>query len=117
MKYFYLFVLIITTTALAGKGITGRSELNSEQGKYIDCLIITDQDEERGVINKADGLMANTPYYIGEMFNEVKPMAINNQFVMPVHKFGIPGKEPEYEDNNESLRLLLSTGTSKGCYS
>lgn len=109
MKYFYLFILITTTIALAGKGITGRSELNKEQGKQIESLIIKDQNGEKGVENKANGLMANTPYYIGKLYDETTPMVVSNQFVKPVLKFGIPGKEPEYTYHNESLRLRLLT--------
>ena len=103
MKYYYLFILItLSTTAYAVKGITGRSELNSAQEKQFDCLIITSQDEEKAVINKAERI-AGTAYYIGEMFDKVTPMAVNDQFVIPVRKYGIPGKEPEYDYHNESL--------------
>ena len=78
------------------------SELSCDQEKQIDCLFITSQDEEKAVINKAEGI-AGTAYYIGEMFDEVTPMAVNDQFVKPVRKYGIPGKEPEYNCHNESL--------------
>ena len=116
MKYYYLFILITTTISLAVKGITGRSELNKEQGKQIESLIITSQDGEKAMTNKANGLMASTAYYLGKLY-ETTPMVASNQFVKPVLKYGIPGKEPEYTCNNESPRLLLNTGKSNGCYS
>ena len=111
------------TTAYAAKGITGitgRSELNKEQGKQIESLIIHSQDGEKAVTNKANGLMANSAYYIGKLYDETTPMVASDQFVMPVLKFGIPGKEPEYTCDNESLRFglhIISPIKSKGCYS
>jgi len=116
MKYYYLFVLI------AGIAIhiqREKSELNKDQVSQIENSITRSQDEEKAVTNKADGLMANTPYYLGELHDKAMPMAADNQFVMPVLKFGIPGKEPEYNYHNESLRLDVEDEKieSKGCYS
>ena len=104
MKYYYLFILIGFTDT---HSLSERSELNSDQERQIDCLIITDQYEEKVVINKA--IIAGTTYYTGLRCNEVMPMAMSDQFTLPVLKFGIPGKEPEYERDNESLRLGLDT--------
>ena len=67
-----------------------------DQKRQIENLIITSQDEEKAVTNKADGLMANTPYYLGKLHDEVTPMAIDDQFVMPVLKHGRKDKEDEY---------------------
>ena len=118
MKYYYLFILI--AFLIVGHGSTSireKSELNKERGKQIESLIITSQDGEKAVTNKANGLMVNSAYYIGKIYDKTTPMVVSNQFVRPVLKFGIPGKEPEYTDDNESPRLLLMTGKSKGCYS
>lgn len=112
MKYIYLFILF---AGLSPQSKSEESELNKEQGKQIESLIITSQDGEKAVINKA--IIAGTAYYIGKLYDEVTPMAASDQFVMPVLKFGIPGKEPEYTGDNESPRLLLCTGKSNGCYS
>ena len=112
MKDIDLTLIILFIVFIIGMGIgkiTEKPELNNEHGKQIDCLFITNQSEEKGVINKAKGLAANTPYYLGKMYDEVTPMAANDQFTMPVHKFGIPGKEPEYNYHSESLRLGLHT--------
>jgi hypothetical protein len=106
MKYYYLFVLIFGIAPSTHN--RSESELNKEQ-KQIESLIINAQGEEKGVTNKDDGLMANTPYYIGSIYDQVTPIIESDQFVMPVLKFGIPGKEPEYADDNESLRLGLYT--------
>ena len=109
MKYYYLFILIMTT-AYAAKGITGitgRSELNKEQGKQIESLIIHSQDGEKAVTNKANGLMVGTAYYLGKLYDETTPMVVSNQFVKPVLKYGIPGKEPEYADDNESPEIRI----------
>lgn len=109
-----MFTLIATLIVRLGNlSIEGNSELNSDQEKQIDCLIITSQDEEKGVIKKANGLAANTPYYIGEMFDETTPMVVSNQFVIPVHKYGIPGKEPEYNYHNESLKAVILNRSKK----
>ena len=93
MKYYYLFILIV---GIAIYSLRSRSELNKEQGKQIDCLIITSQYEEKGVANKAGSLMVNPPYYNRRLCYETTPMVASNQFVKPVLKFGIPGKEPNY---------------------
>ena len=105
MKYFYLFILslLIITGGIEAKSIKNSSGLNKDQEGQIESLIITSQCEEKGVANKANGLAANTPYYIRRLCNETTPMVASNQFVIPVLKFGIPGKEPEYRQNNESL--------------
>ena len=100
MKYYYLFILI--AAIMATHSLSEASELNKEQGKQIESLIIHSQDGEKAVTNKANGLMANTPYYIGKLYDETTPMVASDQVVMPVLKFGIPGKEPEYADDNES---------------
>ena len=100
MKYYYLFILIvgITTHILSEK-----SELNSDQEKQIDCLIIA-SDKENAIINKVSKEGLGMAYHIETISNEkVTPMAVNDQFVKPVHKYGIPGKEPEYDYHNESL--------------
>ena len=110
MKYYYLFVLIAW---LSTHIHSEKSELSNEQGNQIDCLIITNQNEEKAVINKADGL-ASIAYYIGEMFNKVTPMAVNDQFSIPVHKYGIPGKEPNYLILQRKPSDILSIN---GCYS
>ncbi|MCK5614202.1 hypothetical protein KAR91_70710 [Candidatus Pacearchaeota archaeon] len=106
MKYYYLFILIgIIAGSIFAISLLGKSELNSDQEKQIENSITRSQDEEKAVTNKADGLMANTPYYLGKLHDKVMPMAADNQFVMPVLKYGIPGKEPEYDYHSESLRL------------
>lgn len=99
MKYYYLFILIV---GIAIYSLRSKSELNKEQGKQIESLIIHSQDEEKGVANKADGLMVDSSYYIGKLYDETTPMVASNQFVKPVLKYGIPGKEPEYACYNES---------------
>ncbi len=116
MKYYYLFILIgIIAGSIFAISLLGKSELNSEQGKQIDCLIITNQDEEKAVTNKADGLMAGSAYYIGRMYGKGKPIAASDQFTLPVLKFGIPGKEPEY--SLDQLRKPPDILSIKGCYS
>ena len=93
MKYYYLFILIVgINTHLASEG----SELNSDQVSQIENPIIRSQDEEKAVTNKADGLMVNSAYYIGKLHDEVTPMAVDDQFVMPVHKYGREDKEAGY---------------------
>ena len=110
MKYYHLFILIgFTDTHI----LSERSGLNNDQVSQIEVSITRSQDEEKGVANKADGLMANAPYYLGELHDKAMPMAADNQFVIPVLKFGIPGKEPEYTDYNESLRLGLHTSENQ----
>lgn len=102
MKYYYLFILIVIIAGGVREGRSMRiSELNNDQERQIDYLIITSQHEEKAVINKA--IIAGAAYYIGKTFDEVTPMAVDDQFVKPVLKFGIPGKEPEYARDNESL--------------
>lgn len=98
MKYYYLFILIV---GIAIYSLSSKSELNKDHGKQIESLIIHSQDGEKAVINKA--IIAGTAYYIGKLYDQVTPMAGSDQFVMPVLKYGIPGKEPEYDDDNESL--------------
>ncbi len=94
MKYYYLFILIVgINTHLASK----RSGLNKDQERQIENSITRSQDEEKAVTNKADGLMANTPYYIRRLCNEVTPMAVNDQFVKPILKHGRTDKEAVYK--------------------
>jgi hypothetical protein len=115
MKYYYLFILITyTTTSLAVKGVIGRSGLNKEQGNQIESLIITSQDGEKAVTNKANGLKANSAYYIGKLYDKVTPMAESNQFVKPVLKHGIVDKEAGYMPD---LRKPPDTLSINGCYS
>ncbi len=104
MKYYYLFILIVIISGGISEGrILSTSELNNNQVSQVENSITRSQYEEKGVANKADGLMVNTPYYIRRLCNDTKPMVASNQFVMPVLKFGIPGKEPEFSvDSNES---------------
>lgn len=105
MKYYYLFILIVgISTHLASK----RSELNNDQERQIENLIITSQYEEKAVTNKADGLMVDSAYYIGTLHNEVTPMAVNDQFVMPVLKFGIVDKEAGYKRRFDESHLTYS---------
>lgn len=105
MKYYYLFILI------AGIAIhiqRDKSGLNNERGKQIESLFIASDQRENAIINKVSKEGLGMAYQIETISNEkVMPMAASNQFVMPVHKFGIPGKEPEYDYHNESPRLLL----------
>ena len=115
-KYQKVFWLTIGIILSIGIYAFGKSELNKEQTSQIESLIITSQCEEKGVANKTNGLMVNAPYYIGKLYDETTPMVASDQFVMPVLKYGIPGKEPEYADDNESLRLEV-VRKSKGCYS
>ncbi len=93
MKYYYLFILITGTILILG---AHELELNNDQEKQIDCLIITSQNEEKAVIKKSNGLADNTPYYLVEMFDEVTPMAVNDQFVIPVLKHGVVDREAGY---------------------
>ena len=94
MKYYYLFILI---AGIAIRIQSEKSELNKEQKKQIESLIIASQDEEKAVTNKANGLMVNAAYYIGKLHDEVTPMAVNDQFVIPVLKHGIVDKEAGYK--------------------
>ena len=104
MKYYYLFILIV---GIAIYSLRSKSELNKEHALQIESLIIHSQDGEKAVTNKAYGLMANSAYYIGKLYDKTAPMVVSQQFVMPVLKYGIPGKEPEYDYHNESPRLGL----------
>ena len=110
MKYYYLFILIV---GLALYLQCRESELNKEQGKQIDSLIITTSNEEKGIANKADVMMANVSYYLGKLYDKTTPMLLSNQFVKPVLKYGLPGKEPEYDYHNESPRLGLNTSENQ----
>ena len=114
MKYYYLFVLIVgINTHLASK----RSELNNDQEKQIESYFIASDQEENAVTVKKLTKGIKAAHQIKTISNgKVMPMAVNDQFVKPVLKFGIPGKEPEYADDNESLRLEILL-KSKVCYS
>ena len=103
MKYYYLFILI-TTTALANKGTLGTSELNSEQGIQIDCLVIPSDQKENAITNKLGKLYPLGAYQIETIVNdEVTPMAVNDQFVKPVHKHGVEGRDSVPIYVNDSL--------------
>ena len=111
-------LIIMAIAFLIGRGlgaILEKSELNKEQASQIESLIIA-SDKEIAIINKVSkGCLG--AYQIETRSNdETTPMVASDQFVMPVLKYGIPGKEPEYADDNESLRLEV-VRKSKGRYS
>ena len=110
MKYYYLFILIV---GIAIYSLRSNSESNNEHGNQIEALTIHSQDGEKAVTNKANGLMVSTAYYIGKLYGETTPMVGSNQFVMPVHKYGIPGKEPEYDYHNESRKAVILNRSKK----
>ena len=110
-------LIIMAIAFLIGRGlgaILEKSELNKEQASQIESLIIA-SDKEIAIINKVSkGCLG--AYQIETRSNdETTPMVASNQFVMPVLKYGIPGKEPEYSLDQQ--RKPPDTLSINGCYS